>query len=208
MSPYTGEIWLDRNLGATTMCDKSRNNGSFADNKAYIASQKTCFGDYYQWGRGHDGHEKIGSTTTASVANEISAARGNRFITTSSNKDWLKAGVDDDGGTRISLWGKTDGTSICPIGFRVPTEAEFSAEKHGLSKVFKGSKVFKSFLKLPTAGYRNNNSGAFKSVGGYGVLWTKSIDSRNSRGFFFYNIADIASYSRSYGIPVRCIREE
>jgi len=44
-SPYTGRVWLDGNLGASQVCT------------AY--NDSTCYGDYYQWGRGTDGHEKI-----------------------------------------------------------------------------------------------------------------------------------------------------
>jgi hypothetical protein len=46
-SPYTGKIWLDRNLGASQVCDR---NNSFTDNNDYVTSQQNCFGDYYQWG--------------------------------------------------------------------------------------------------------------------------------------------------------------
>ena len=47
----TGETWLDRNLGASRVCT--------------ALDDAACFGDYYQWGRDADGHEKFDSTTTA-----------------------------------------------------------------------------------------------------------------------------------------------
>jgi uncharacterized protein (TIGR02145 family) len=166
---------------------------------------KDCIGDYYQWGRGDDGHEKIGSTTTTSVANEILVARGNRFITTST-KDWLKAGVDDDGGTRISIWEKTDGNSICPNGFRIPTQAQFDAE---ITKVSKG-RSFRDFLKLEDSGYRENNSGSIHDTSGVSILWTSSVDGFSSKSISLNKNASIAysASSRATGIPVRCIREE
>jgi len=50
-SPYTGRVWLDRNLGASQVCTS--------------ATDTACYGDYYQWGRGHDGHQSSSSLTTA-----------------------------------------------------------------------------------------------------------------------------------------------
>jgi hypothetical protein len=45
-----GQIWMDRNLGASRVATSS------TDSEAY--------GDLYQWGRGTDGHEKRDSGTT------------------------------------------------------------------------------------------------------------------------------------------------
>ena len=47
----TGQVWMDRNLGASRVATSS------TDSAAY--------GDLYQWGRGTDGHEKRTSSTTS-----------------------------------------------------------------------------------------------------------------------------------------------
>jgi hypothetical protein len=43
LSPDTGRVWLDRNLGASQVCTS--------------VTDTACYGDLYQWGRAKDGHE-------------------------------------------------------------------------------------------------------------------------------------------------------
>ena len=50
---YTGEIWMDRNLGASNVATSSSDTGSF--------------GDLYQWGRRADGHQCRNSSITTSL---------------------------------------------------------------------------------------------------------------------------------------------
>ena len=45
ISPTTGKVWMDRNLGSKVVCTAKNHTA--------------CYGDYYQWGRNADGHEKI-----------------------------------------------------------------------------------------------------------------------------------------------------
>jgi len=68
-SPITGKTWLDRNLGATKMCDKKRSE--FTSDLDYENSQKDCFGDYYQWGREADGHQLKTSLTSTSLLGSL-----------------------------------------------------------------------------------------------------------------------------------------
>lgn len=65
-SPYTGNIWLDRNLGATQVCT------SFDD--------ALCYGDYYQWGRNYDGHQDENSQTTNTQATDVNNIDSNFII--------------------------------------------------------------------------------------------------------------------------------
>jgi hypothetical protein len=96
-SPYTGRVWLDRNLGAAEVCE------SYDD--------VACYGDYYQWGRDADGHEDSTSATTATLASSITPGHDKFIIATSSPYDWVASGVDD-GTLRAINWSKTDGSSI------------------------------------------------------------------------------------------------
>jgi len=77
VSTTTGRVWLDRNLGATAACDST--------------THKECFGDYYQWGRESDGHEKYNSATSSTLANGISGI-GSSFIL--SDRDWTTTDVE------------------------------------------------------------------------------------------------------------------
>lgn len=98
VSPYTGRIWLDRNLGAKQVC-KSKN-----DHK--------CYGYLFQWGRSADGHQEPDSKSFTSV--------------NKAPWDWEKS--DTDGRKRKLFWAKFDGSGICPVGFRVPTLDELKNE--------------------------------------------------------------------------------
>jgi len=202
-SPHTSKVWLDRNLGASEVCSKSRND--FSSDADYVDSQKNCFGDYYQWGREADGHEKSNSAITDTQATSLTNT-GDKFIKTlNSIHDWTTD--DSNGSIRKANWSKTDGTSICPIGFRVPTIGEIVAETNDIKN---RNEAFNSFLKLPTSGSRRENSGLFVSRGFTGYLWSTINGFGNSSAFYrYFNDVYLGSYntSRSYGFPVRCLKD-
>jgi len=192
-SPYTGKVWLDRNLGASRVCT------------AYNDTQ--CYGDYYQWGRDADGHEKSSSNTTATQATDINSA-GTDFITSSSTYryDWAKA-ADRSGSLRATNWSKTDGSSVCPAGYRVPTEAELKAETTDAG-VANNTDAFNSFLKLPSAGYRDRSSGSLEYQGSRGVVWSASVYASRSRYLYFFSSGAGWDYGkRAGGRSVRCLRD-
>jgi len=142
VSPYTGRIWLDRNLGAKRVC------ASYDDSK--------CFGDYYQWGRNADGHEKENSEITYKQESSVKHS-SSKFVVEGSDSnfdwDWLE---EYDDGYRQANWQATNGSSICPKGFRVPTIDELASEldEFDVSRIHNNQEAFKNFLKLPSAGYR------------------------------------------------------
>jgi uncharacterized protein (TIGR02145 family) len=170
-SPYTGKVWLDRNLGAKRVCQ------SYND--------KQCYGDYYQWGRAADGHEKAGSSS---------------FKTRSG--DWSSQSAS----SRQAFWMKTDGSGICPRGFRVPTIDELMAET--VSQSFSNrNDAFNNFLLLPSAGYRGSYDGSMHSQGDDGDVWSSSPDGSNAKGLDFNSDdADADSYGRALGFSVRCLK--
>ena len=193
-SPYTGKIWLDRNLGATQVCT------SFDD--------VLCYGDYYQWGRNYDGHQEKNSETTETQATDINNT-SSRFIT--GPADW--ASTDSSGDERSSNWSKTDGTSVCPLDFRVPTLAEFKAElfDEKTLKIENREDAFKSFLSLPSAGLRVGSGGNMRHVGVTGYLRTLSAGSLKVSGFLFGKTGVEASKDannlRAVALSVRCIKK-
>ena len=196
-SPITGKRWLDRNLGATQACTSS--------------TDTLCYGDYFQWGRLADGHEKSNSTTTSTQASTISSV-GNQFIT--GNSDWTTA--DADGALRTAQWSKTDGTGVCPVGFRVPTQTELANETTGYAgsdnsttgaiKVIDSATAFSNFLKFPVAGSRSNFDGSMDGQGSWGGVWTSSVDGSYSVDMYFDSgDADWDCGNRAGGLSVRCV---
>lgn len=66
-----------------------------------------------------------------------------------------------------------------------------------------------SGLAFPASGYRTYDVGHLRIVGSYGFYWSASPDGRNyGRGVQFYNrsMIPIYTYSREFGLPVRCVQ--
>ncbi len=193
-SPYTGKVWLDRNLGAAQVCT------AFND--------PACYGDYYQWGRNFDGHEDSISGTTNVQATDVNNA-GSDFITDDGTNsfDWAKT-ADSDGSLRSANWSKTDGSSVCPVGFRVPTLTELQLEILHNSMTTKNT-AFTNFPRLPSAGGRYYFDGSVGGVGSWGGVWSSSAGGSFASGLYLYwSDADWSSYgSRAHGRSVRCLRD-
>jgi uncharacterized protein (TIGR02145 family) len=199
-NPTTGQIWMDRNLGALQVATSS------TDHLAY--------GDLYQWGRGSDGHQTIVWTSstasngaeqeneTTTLSNSDTPGHGD-FITNGSSLpyDWRSPQNDN-------LWQGVSGTNNpCPSGYRLPTEAELDAERQSWSSN-NAAGAFASPLKLPVAGYRNFSNGSLSNLGSRGFYWSSTVDGTNSQHLFFYSSnAGISSGSRAYGGSVRCLKD-
>jgi len=183
ISSDTAKIWLDKNLGAIEVCN--------------VPEDTECYGDYYQWGRDFDGHQKFDSdinTTQASDVNET----GDQFII--ENNDW--ASTDTDGSIRSANWSKTDGNSVCPAGYSVPTLTELTDENIDVTN---------SFLRLPFAGYRDINGTVGHLNPDAGHLWSSDASSspESSKGLTYdYSFPyENVQLMRAIGLPVRCIKK-
>ena len=199
-SPYTGKIWLDRNIGASQPCTS--------------ATDRACFGGYYQWGRGNDGHQQADSPYTETKMAAIDGS-DDRFVVTrnSSSGDWLGPGIDDDRQLRLARWTATDGSGICPSGFRLPTRDELRQETSGnpLWDPFASKEdAFSHFLKLPAAGYRNDEitDAKLSYENSHSMLWTSDVTANGSVTFLLVGegTAIIAVTDKlAHGASVRCI---
>lgn len=184
-SPHTGRIWLDRNLGANEACD--------------TPTQPSCFGALYQWGRNSDGHQKraskqaTGELANLSVVDSLYRVPLELGDYTNSG-DWVFG--DNDGSLRQSRWQQTDGSSICPAGFRVPTIVELEQELF--------SDTSGRFLNLAYAGFRSYAvSNEAKSYD----LWS-STPRGNNEAEFITNATPLFFIHQNYvARSVRCIKE-
>ncbi len=201
-SPSTGKTWLDKNLGAANVCSQDLafyNN----DAAAYTAAQSGCFGDYYQWGRRTDGHQIRTSDVTTAEQTSLTLSDNKFVLRTSSTNygDWI---ANSTKGTRSSNWQSTDGTSMCPVGFRVPLRADLENEFQNITT------ASKAILNFPISGTRyKGQDKLFFGEGQYGALWASTLSTTYS------NYPDYISFGSSYtldqgdastGRGVRCIK--
>ena len=185
-NPNTGKIWMDRNLGASQVATSSTDVASY--------------GDLYQWGRGADGHQIRTPLSTPTTGQSSSSSPGANFLIGSLN--WYN-GTNPD-----NLWQGVSGVNNpCPIGYRIPTEAEWNAES--LSWSTKNSAgAFASPLKLPMAGNRYRSNGSLVFVGAVGVYWSSTVSSANARDLSFDSSnAYMNSDDRAFGGSVRCLKD-
>ena len=191
VSELTGRTWLDRNLGAKRVCME--------------LDDSECLGDYYQWGRDKDGHEKVTSTATRDQAISINSL-GSQFISTYNDyeEDWAN-NVDTDGSLRTSKWMATDGSSVCPSGYRVPTILELESEI-----ISSNQNNFETALKIPSSASRESGDWFAGSIKYNGALWSTDISGTKSYSRYFDTVNSYSNNitNRGNGINVRCIKAE
>ena len=190
VNPTTTKIWMDRNLGASQVATSSTDAASY--------------GDLYQWGRGSDGHQSRTSGTTTTLSSSDVPGNANFILTWSSPYDWRS-------GQNVNLWQGVSGVNNpCPTGYRIPTEAEWEAERLSWSANTSAG-ALASPLKLPKAGYRMSD-GSLHTLGASGdlsgSLWSSTVSGTDSRYIYFDSTsAGMFAYARAGGIPVRCIKD-
>jgi uncharacterized protein (TIGR02145 family) len=193
--PATGQIWMDRNLGATRVAT------SMNDFNAY--------GSLFQWGRRADGHELInwtsetaGTAVNSGVNTTRNDSPGNTFIRTSvAPFDWRVSSNDN-------LWQGTSGTNNpCPVGYRIPSVAEWSAESASWTSM-NAAGGFASPLKLCASGVRDSSDGSIYSFGTSSFFWTSiAWTNQSSKIYSFDSVGAIDQPEfRSMGYAVRCIK--
>ena len=196
-NPTTGKTWMNRNLGASQQATSSTD---------YLA-----YGALFQWGRAADGHECITwtsstngtpqSSTTSTLATSDTPGHGNFITNGNSPYDWRSP-------QNTNLWQGVSGTNNpCPSGYRLPTAAEWEAERTSWS-TNNAAGAFASPLKLPVAGYRYFSNGSLYNVNTNGYYWSSTVDGSNSRNLYFGSSnANVGWSYRASGFSVRCIKD-
>jgi uncharacterized protein (TIGR02145 family) len=185
-NPTTGQIWMDRNLGATQVATSS------TDTDAY--------GDLFQWGRAADGHESRTSNTTAVLATSDIPGHGDFITSSTSPFDWRNPQNDN-------LWQGVSGTNNpCPSSYRLPTEAEWEAERQSWGDD-NAAGAFASPLKLPVAGGRLANDGLLNGADSFGTYWSSTVSYSSARCIAFTTSVFYNNNFRALGRSVRCIKD-
>ena len=189
----TGRVWLDRNLGATRV--------------ATSVTDAAGYGDYYQWGRPEDGHQaqyRINNNSSGFTNTKSSTSVPTNslwIVPTDNSNDWLS--TPDN-----TLWaGANPATNPCPVGFRIPTEAEWKAEIASWSNS-NPSGAFASSLKLPMAGGREGSNGVHVYAGLYGMYWSSTVSGDKSQSFLLMSSFPVSyfGFNRNNGASCRCIK--
>ncbi|WP_445716520.1 hypothetical protein [Flavobacterium sp.] len=214
INPVTAKTWMDRNLGASQV--------------ASSVSDPSAAGSLYQWGRFSDGHQCRNSNTTTLVSSTDYPNHPDFIL---NHSYWMTPNNDN-------LWQGLNGiNNPCPDGFRIPTIAEWEAERLSWTSN-SATGAFRSPLKLVMGNFRNREDGNIQgfnfnstSLSTYpvGLYWSSDLSSgatgsdgpiREGRKILFsdgspplvYPFANTYSvvnlgYRKTHGLSVRCIKE-
>jgi hypothetical protein len=213
---FNGNLWMDRNLGATTT----------------TPATVTTFGLLYQWGRkdpfpGSSSYDDNVEPTLFGAQTSVTktaAPTGPNLVVSiqnpltfyysdGDNSDWYASG---SGPQNDALW--YDGTATktlydpCPVGWRVPFFLSGTTSPwDGLSTTgatWSSGFIWSDIGYYPASGLRYGSSGSFSGVGTDGGFWSSSVD-RASGYFLSFNSDDVdpaTSYYRAFGFSVRCVK--
>jgi len=195
-----GKCWLDRNLGASQVAESS--------------SDHLSYGDLFQWGRGDDEHQSI-TWTSPTTGTPVNASQSGTSGSTSPGNFFLHGSDTWYTGSNPApsvLWqGPSGVNNPCPIGWRVPNEAEWDAERASWI-TNNAAGALASPLRLPQPGLRLHNNGVLEgsgsSMGGY--YWSSTEVSTNFPRYLDFNHSNANMFTwmrRADGLPVRCIKD-
>ena len=182
----TAMTWMDRNLGSNQVATRYDDEQSF--------------GDLYQWGRPADGHQKRTSGTRSSLSSSIQPGHGDFISTNSFPWNWHTTG-------NTNLWqGGAGQNNPCPVGYRIPTIAEWVFERQSWGSNNR-DRAFDSPLKLPSSGIRNINDGSVADSGGSGYYWSSTVGGF-SVGVMLFSVDQAYEFisDMAFGFSVRCIK--
>lgn len=197
VSPLTGKIWLNNNLGSnySNINNVNWNKNPFQQAKSIL--DEDAYGNLFQWGRKSDGHELRINYNNIKYTNSKSDNPNHQLqiISNSYPYDWR---INEDN----SLWKDTKNfNNVCPEGWRVPTKKELFDE-------IKDNSIEDNYLKLTLGGYKLRNDNFLFSEKLYGAYWTNEISDSYANFLLIGNgFKQTSIIYKSAAFSVRCIKD-
>lgn len=130
--------------------------------------------------------------------------------------DWLTAG-DPDTALRDIFWTYNNLTNPCPVGWGVPTAAQFQSlidtysagrfTTDGTSIIFEGDNAGE-YLTLPYTGYLDHTDGKLYNNGTLGRYWSLDADGTQSKALTIGSSGvELDAYPRAAGMQLRCVKQ-
>jgi hypothetical protein len=204
VSPITGKLWLNNNLGA----DYANVQNPFANfnpgQQSTDNNDSKAYGSLFQWGRAPDGHELINRGVSGS-----GTARVNTTIT-NTKADNPNSGVfiiadNWRSNSDAILWAsEASANNPCPKNWRVPTKLEL---KNEVTSITDSTSAQTNFLKLTPAGHLNRNNGVVDVLGSDARYWTSTEKTNDLAWNFRLNNASVNTHinndKKGYGGSIR-----
>ena len=204
VSPSTGSVWLNNNLGADYI---TVGNPSFNPHQQATTSQDPqAYGSLFQWGRRADGHQLI------SYPDNVTGIAKNGTTTTKADNPPNSLFIYSDSDWRVNpdqaLWKGIDAKNrVCPKKYRLADDNEWMAEYDGRGALG-WTWLPPSFLKLTATGRRDHLNGLVYASGHEGHYWTSTIFNTNMAHTMIFMYYEDDSYTHQFekadGNPVRC----
>ncbi len=211
------ETWLNLNLGAEYANIHSANFDPTIEKTGTDAHQDAnTYGSLFQWQRPAEGHELRTSANTSGYApswTDMGSKLG-KFIA-NNHHNWVSNGSSASGDD-LNLWKEGGANQVCPVGYHVPTKAEWQAFHQAVTgsqtEVNNNNIWLQTLLSnLSAAGHRLYGNGSLVHTGSTGLYWSSESYSSYGSPLYFNSSKSSTKQGtyvyRSRGFSVRCLKD-
>ena len=202
---YNSNIWMDRNLGATTVAPATA----------------TTLGLLYQWGRkdpfpgSASATDNTEPTIIGGTIAKVAVPASNNLTNSIQNPLTFYTGTDwytNNGTKNNNLWGGTKTIyDPCPPGWHVPAFSGSTSPWNGITAgTWNRGYSWSSIGYYPAISIRVHSNGNLADIASGGNTWSATSISTNSNAYNFHitngGTAPNDSWYRAAGFSVRCVK--